>query len=152
MKNIIKSLFAVLLLVVGFSTIATAQRNVKVTESFQYSKSPANGSVLVSDATGKATWGNATNTAARRYTPATRDTITPAKGTYSILKPSGTIGRVYLRLPSSPRNGDFIEIKTTAAIDTVSYLNGTRGASLKNALSATDYQKAVYSSVDSTWY
>jgi hypothetical protein len=157
MKTLIKSLFAVLLLVVGFSINATAQRNVKVTESFQYTKTPANGAALISNASGAASWGSVTSTYLKATVavaePDNGDTVLLARGTYNVVAPTDSSITMYWRLPSSPANGDIVEIQCTANCNdggTINFLNGTVATTPITADRA--YIKLVYVTSKTAWY
>jgi hypothetical protein len=160
MKNFCKNLVAMLavLLLFSFSNETQAQtfNYLKATNIFEFTKNPGTGKVLTSNASGRASWQDVSSTsivsAVSRTQPASGDTVSLVVNTYNIIDAATSLNQIVFRLPSSPSNGAFVEIKTVNALDTITYINGSISAGILDELQTVPYLKAVYSASDSTWY
>lgn len=85
------------------------------------------------------------------FTPVTTDNITMIKNQYNIINPAGTIAALTVTLPSSPADGDFIEMKYTQIVTTITYAGGTVGDAVTTTAVGT-FIKLVFNSGDSKWY
>ncbi len=86
-----------------------------------------------------------------RFTPLTGDTVTPSSAKYIIIDPATPIAALTIDMPPSPSDGDWIEIKFTESITTVTYTGGTVKAGLISPI-AGSYEKLVYHAATSIWY
>lgn len=110
----------------------------------------SNGYVLTSDANGLASWQGRTDTI---FVPATGDTIRVKINSMNIIESAGTLSSMVIYLPSSPIDGDFLEFKNGAyTLGTITYANGTVGASAFLAYAVRSFQKLVYSTIDNKWH
>ena len=86
------------------------------------------------------------------YTPSTGNTISPAKNSFSIINPSGTIAALTISLPGSLSNKDALEFKFTRTVTTITWSGQTVGASVPTTAVAGTYIKVVYRSSNTTVY
>lgn len=107
-------------------------------------------SLLTNSGTGSLTWTNG-NEPHNIFTPTTGSTINLVNNRMNIINPSGTLIALTLNFPASPSNNDFVEIKFTQAVGTVTYSGGTILGGI-TATSIGSYIKFTYDSGTSTWY
>lgn len=111
------------------------------------------GQVLTSNGNSYPTWQAAGKDPIAYFTPVTTNTITLTNNAYNIIDPAGTIALLTINLPSSPSDGDFVEIKFTQIITAITFTNGTLGgAETLTAAAISDYRKYVYRTASSKWY
>lgn len=111
------------------------------------------GQVLTSNGNSYPTWQAAGKDPIAYFTPVTTNTITLTNNAYNIVDPAGTIALLTINLPSSPSDGDFVEIKFTQIITAITFTNGTLGgAETLTAAAVNDYRKYVYRAASSKWY
>jgi len=85
------------------------------------------------------------------FTPLTGATVTTAVNQTNIINPAGALLALTINLPSSPVNNDFVEIKFTQAITTVTYGGGTVLGGIVAPILGT-FTKLTYDAGTSTWY
>lgn len=87
-------------------------------------------------------------------TPTTTATVVLVENKYNIVNPAGTIAALTLKFPDSPTDNDFVEVKSTQIITTITYSAGTGAATIKGQVNGIvgTYQKWVYDSGTNTWY
>lgn len=84
------------------------------------------------------------------FTPTTGTTISSVAGT-NIVEPSGTLLALTVNLPSSPANGDIVNITFTTIITGLTIANGTIINNLTTAV-AGQSQAFIFRSANSKWY
>lgn len=84
------------------------------------------------------------------FTPTTGTTITSITGT-NIVEPSGTLLALTVNLPSSPIDGDIVNITFTTVITGLTISNGTIVNNLTTA-AAGQSQAFIFRSANSKWY
>ncbi len=85
------------------------------------------------------------------FTPATGGTVSASNNAMNIINPSGTLATLTINFPSSPANGDFIEITPKETITAVTFANGTLVKAV-TTLTANGYYKFTYYSTNTSWY
>lgn len=85
------------------------------------------------------------------FTPTTGSTVSLVNNQYNIINPAGAILALTVTLPSSPANKDFVRIKFTQAVTTVTYSGGTVADGITSPI-AGGYVIFTYDSGTTTWY
>ena len=85
------------------------------------------------------------------FTPLTGDTISLVNINYNVINPAGPLLALTINLPSSPVDDDFVEIKFTQSVTTVTYGNGTVVGGITSPMTGS-YLKLVYDAGTTTWY
>lgn len=85
------------------------------------------------------------------FTPTTGQTITLINNQYNIVNPAGALLALTVNLPSTPSNNDVVYIKTTQAITTVTYANGTVVDGIASPV-AGGLVVLTYDSGTTSWY
>jgi hypothetical protein len=85
------------------------------------------------------------------FTPATGATVTLVNNHENIINPSGALAALTLALPSSPADGDVVNLTITQAVTTISYSGGTVVGGLTSATTGAQYH-LTYRTASTTWY
>lgn len=85
------------------------------------------------------------------FTPTTGGTVTLVNNQYNIINPAGALVALTVTLPASPANNDFVNIKFTQAVTTVTYSGGTVADGITSPI-AGGYVIFTYDSGTTTWY
>lgn len=111
------------------------------------------GKVFTSNAYGVGSWQAAGVITHTVFTPVTTNTITLSDNSFNAINPAGTIAVLTVNFPNSPADGDFVEVKFTQQVTTVTYVAGTGGATINSQVNGTvgAYYKWVYDSGTNTW-
>lgn len=122
---------------------------IKIVDTFQ-----GTGKVLTSDANGLGTWQSPGIVPHTVFIPVTTATITVTDNAYNAINPAGTIAALTVNFPNSPSDGDFVEIKFTQIVTTVTYVAGTGGATIKSQVNGTvgGYYKWLFDIATNSWY
>lgn len=104
--------------------------------------------IFESTTSGVMSWGNG-QLPITIFTPTTGTTVNLVDNNYNAVNPSGAILALTVNFPSSPANGDVVEIKYDQGVTTITYSGGTvLGGTTTAALGA--YAKFTFNG--STWY
>jgi len=111
------------------------------------------GKVLTSDANGNASWTPPTTTvmAVNYLTPATGDTVTVTSGSSNIIDPGGNIAALTVSLPSTPANGQQLQLAYMHNIITLTYINGTVHPNSIRSLAGT-HDVLTFVAAQNTWF
>lgn len=129
--------------------MTAAQRNAIAT--------PANGLQVFNTDAHKPEWyDNVTGAWTRNmathnlFTPIAGGTVFTIASSYNIINPAGGLASLTIAFPSSPHDNDWIELKLTQTVTTVTWSNGT----VVNAPTSnvSGYLKLVYDGTTSSWY
>jgi hypothetical protein len=85
------------------------------------------------------------------FTPTTGGTITLTNKNYNIINPAGALLALTINLPSSPSNNDFVELKYTQGITTVTFSGGTVQSAITTPVTG-QLVKLVFDSNSGIWY
>lgn len=85
------------------------------------------------------------------FTPSTGGTVNLVSGSYNIINPATSILTLTVNVPGSPNDNDFVEIKYTQAVTTVTYGNGTVKDGIISPVLGQGF-KLVYHAATTTWY
>jgi lysophospholipase L1-like esterase len=85
------------------------------------------------------------------FTPMTGGSVTIIDKNYNIINPAGSLLALTIVLPSSPADGDYVKIKYTQAITTVTYSGGTVVDPITSPI-AGGLVELHYSTGTTSWY
>ncbi len=109
-----------------------------------------NGQVLTTDGSGNVSWATPV-TAETLFTPSDGGTISAIAGT-NIVNPSGSLSTLTITLPSSPVNGQCVELKFTNVVGTITYSGGTVAVSALTTVGVGSDLRLFYDGGSNTWY
>lgn len=85
------------------------------------------------------------------FTPTTGATVNVVKNQTNIIDPASALLALTINLPGSPTNNQFVDLKFTQQITTVTYTGGTIAGGLASPI-AGSFTKLVFDSATNTWY
>jgi hypothetical protein len=160
---------------VGIGITSKPTASFQIGDSFQHQTfryvdgNEGSGKVLTSDASGNASWravsitGLADSTS--YFTPGATvaiapgdsiilsDTVAVAPYKYNIIDSTGALSNLTISLPSSPVEGEWVEVKLAQSGVLVHYLNGTVANSAPTYIQPSNlYIRLVFRASKNTWY
>lgn len=85
------------------------------------------------------------------FTPTTGSTVNVVNKQYNIINPAGSLLALTINLPSSPANGDSVQIKYTQGISTVTYTGGTVVSPITTPVTGM-FVILVFDNFTNSWY